>query len=77
MRRHGLPSEASKRFERGTDPAAAYAAAHLAARYLVELGGGRLADAETVVGGLPIMPGQTIAVDGGLSTSHPVVRRKR
>ena len=63
MRRHGLPSEASKRFERGTDPAAAYAAAHLAARYLVELGGGRLADAETVVGGLPIMPGQTIAVD--------------
>lgn len=63
MRRHGLPSEASKRFERGTDPAAAYAAAQLAARYLVELGGGTLASAETVAGGVPAMPRQTLRVD--------------
>lgn len=63
MRRHGLPSEASKRFERGTDPAAAYAAAHLAARYLVELGGGTLASEETVAGGVPAMPRQTLPVD--------------
>ena len=60
MRRHGLPSEASKRFERGTDPAATYAAAHLVARLLVELGGGLLANAETVAGGVPAMPRQTV-----------------
>lgn len=63
MRRHGLPSEASKRFERGTDPAAAYAAAHLAAKLLVELGGGVLSSAETVAGAVPAMPSQTMATD--------------
>ncbi|HVK44348.1 MAG TPA: phenylalanine--tRNA ligase subunit beta [Micropruina sp.] len=60
MRRHGLPSEASKRFERGVDPDAAYAAAHLAARYLVELGGGALSSDETVAGAVPTMPVQTL-----------------
>jgi phenylalanyl-tRNA synthetase beta chain len=39
-RRHKLPSEASKRFERGVDPALAPAAAEAAVRMLVELGGG-------------------------------------
>jgi len=62
MRRHGLPSEASRRFERGTDPAAAYAAAHRAARHLVEWGGGTLAEAETVAGSVPTMPAQTLDV---------------
>jgi phenylalanyl-tRNA synthetase beta chain len=38
-RRHRLPSEASKRFERGVDPDLAPAAAEAAARLLVELGG--------------------------------------
>jgi phenylalanyl-tRNA synthetase beta chain len=38
-RRHKLPSEASKRFERGVDPALAPAAAEAAVRLLVELGG--------------------------------------
>jgi phenylalanyl-tRNA synthetase beta chain len=38
-RRHRLPSEASKRFERGVDPAVAPAAADLAVQLLVELGG--------------------------------------
>ena len=60
MRRHGLPSEASKRFERGVDPAAAYSAARLVAQYLVELGGGVLSDAETVSGAVPAMPSQLV-----------------
>lgn len=38
-RRHKLPSEASKRFERGVDAALADAAAEAAVRLLVELGG--------------------------------------
>ncbi len=44
-RRHKLPSEASKRFERGVDPAVAAVAATRAANLLVELAGGT-ADAE-------------------------------
>jgi phenylalanyl-tRNA synthetase beta chain len=39
-RRHRLPSEASKRFERGVDPAVALASANRAAELLVELAGG-------------------------------------
>ncbi|MEN0071656.1 MAG: phenylalanine--tRNA ligase subunit beta, partial [Propionicimonas sp.] len=61
LRRHNLPSEASKRFHRGVDPNAAYSAAHRAAQLLVELAGGTLADAETVAGGLPAVPGQAFA----------------
>ena len=38
-RRHRLPSEASRRYERGVDPALAPAAAEAAVRLLVELGG--------------------------------------
>ena len=38
-RRHRLPSEASKRYERGVDPALAAVAARTAVRLLVELGG--------------------------------------
>ncbi|HEU4849994.1 MAG TPA: phenylalanine--tRNA ligase subunit beta [Terrimesophilobacter sp.] len=45
-RRHRLPSEASKRFERGVDPAVAAAAATRAAVLLVELAGGSM-DAQT------------------------------
>jgi phenylalanyl-tRNA synthetase beta chain len=39
QRRHKLPSEASKRFERGVDDALAAAAAEAAVRMLVQLGG--------------------------------------
>ncbi len=67
LRRHNLPSEASKRFHRGVDPNAAYSAAHLAARLLVELAGGALSAAETVVGAVPSMPLQVI--DEGLPTA--------
>ncbi len=52
-RRHKLSSEASRRFERGVDPDAAYAAAHRVAALLVELAGGTLVTDETVVGALP------------------------
>lgn len=41
-RRHKLPSEASKRFERGVDPELAAYAATRAANLLVELAGGKL-----------------------------------
>ena len=60
-RRHKLSSEASRRFERGVDPAATYAAAHRVARLLVELAGGTLAAAETVRGSLPPRATTTIA----------------
>lgn len=63
LRRHNLPSEASRRFHRGVDPNAAYSAAHRAAQLLVELAGGTLAAAETVAGTLPAMPLQTIAAE--------------
>lgn len=63
-RRHKLGSEASRRFERWVDPAAAYPAAHRVAALLVELAGGTLDAAETVAGAVPAMPGQTI--DAGL-----------
>jgi len=59
-RRHKLASEASRRFERGVDPAAGYAAAHRAAELLVELAGGTLQPAETVVGAVPPSPVQTV-----------------
>jgi phenylalanyl-tRNA synthetase beta chain len=44
-RRHKLPSEASRRFERGVDPAVAPAGAWAAARLLGELGGAAIGDA--------------------------------
>ena len=54
-RRHKLPSEASRRFERGVDPALAAAAAQLAVDLLVEHGGG-VADAEVTDVGTPAAP---------------------
>ena len=52
-RRHKLSSEASRRFERGVDPAASYAAAHRVAELLVEPAGGTLLVDETVRGAVP------------------------
>ncbi|WP_309129110.1 phenylalanine--tRNA ligase subunit beta [Microbacterium sp.] len=43
-RRHKLPSEASKRFERGVDPLIPFAAARRVADLMVELAGGELTD---------------------------------
>jgi phenylalanyl-tRNA synthetase beta chain len=62
-RRHKLSSEASRRFERGVDPAAAYAAAHRVAELLVELAGGTLVGGETVVGAVPAAVPLTIEAD--------------
>ena len=54
-RRHKLPSEASRRFERGVDPALAAAAAQLAVDLLVEHGGG-VADPDVTDVGTPAEP---------------------
>ena len=62
-RRHKLSSEASRRFERGVDPAAAYAAARRVADLLVELAGGTLVAGETVIGAVPAPVPTTIEVD--------------
>ena len=60
-RRHKLSSEASRRFERGVDPGASYAAAHRVAQLLVELAGGTLLTEETVQGSVPAPISTTIA----------------
>ncbi len=52
FRRHGLISEASKRFERFVDPCVGYAAARRAAKLITEHGGGQVTG-ETFVGGAP------------------------
>ena len=52
-RRHRLPSEASRRFERGVDPELPEAAADRVVELLAELGGGAIDDGVTVVGGAP------------------------
>ncbi|MFP5282279.1 MAG: phenylalanine--tRNA ligase subunit beta [Actinomycetes bacterium] len=62
-RRHKLSSEASRRFERGVDPGAAYAAARRVADLLVRLAGGSIT-AETVRGRVPTPPATTL--DAGL-----------
>jgi phenylalanyl-tRNA synthetase beta chain len=53
QRRHKLPSEASKRFERGVDPLLPAYAADRVAHLLVEHGGGRIEDGVTYVGSPP------------------------
>jgi phenylalanyl-tRNA synthetase beta chain len=63
-RRHRLPSEASKRFERGVDPTIAPTAALRVASLLVEFGGGTIAAAATVVG--EPLPREPITIDAGL-----------
>ncbi|WP_432562751.1 phenylalanine--tRNA ligase subunit beta [Kineococcus sp. SYSU DK003] len=62
-RRHRLPSEAAKRFERGTDPAICDRAVELAVRLLVEHGGGTPDTTATDVGE-PAAP-QAITMDVG------------
>jgi phenylalanyl-tRNA synthetase beta chain len=52
-RRHKLPSEASRRFERGVDPELPAAAADRVVELLAELGGGTIEEGVTVVGAAP------------------------
>ncbi|MDP9392811.1 MAG: phenylalanine--tRNA ligase subunit beta [Actinomycetota bacterium] len=54
-RRHRLPSEASRRFERGVDGALAPVAGRRAAQLLAELGGGRVLEDPTIAG-QPVHP---------------------
>lgn len=68
-RRHKLPSEASKRYERGVDPQLAAAAAELAVQLLVRYGGGT-ADPEVTDVGEPPRP-EVIELDPALP-SHLV-----
>ena len=63
QRRHRLPSEASKRFERGVDPLLPAYAADRAAELLVRYGGGTVADGVTYVGAPPAATEITAAVD--------------
>ena len=58
-RRHKLPSEASKRFERGVDPLLPSYAADRVAELLVEHGGGTVDDGVTYVGQPPA--GRTVS----------------
>ncbi|RAV34032.1 phenylalanine--tRNA ligase subunit beta [Corynebacterium heidelbergense] len=55
-RRHKLSSEASRRFERGTDPALVAEALDLAVALLSRIAGGRVVAGSTVVGLVPPMP---------------------
>ncbi len=59
-RRHKLPSEASRRFERAVDPAMAAVALQRAATLLAEIGGGTVRPGRTDVGGVPRRPSITI-----------------
>jgi phenylalanyl-tRNA synthetase beta chain len=68
-RRHRLPSEASKRFERGVDPALPRQAAQRVADLLAEYGGGRILDDVTCVGTAPA----AVSVDIAASLPRDVV----
>ena len=61
IRRHKLPSEAGKRYERGVDAAASIAALDRAATLLAEITGGEVEPSLTDVGSAPVTP--TIAFD--------------
>lgn len=60
-RRHKLPSEASKRFERGVDPTIQEAAAQLAVDLLVKHGNAKAEESATVAG--TTVPGMVIDFD--------------
>jgi phenylalanyl-tRNA synthetase beta chain len=53
QRRHRLPSEASRRFERGVDPELPAAAADRVVELLAEIGGGTIEEGVTVIGAPP------------------------
>jgi phenylalanyl-tRNA synthetase beta chain len=62
-RRHKLPSEASRRFERAVDPALCAVAAERAAALLVQYGGGTIAPGRTDVGGPPAVADIPLPLD--------------
>jgi phenylalanyl-tRNA synthetase beta chain len=81
VRRHKLPSEAAKRFERGVDPAIADVALQRCVDLLVEHGGATAAPGNTVAGAGPMAT--TIELDAwfpaslaGLDVDAGTVRRR-
>lgn len=60
-RRHKLSSEASRRFERGVDPALVEPALDLACKLLVDIAGGEVDKGRTLIGDVPAMPEITMA----------------
>ncbi|SOD73769.1 phenylalanyl-tRNA synthetase beta subunit [Jatrophihabitans sp. GAS493] len=81
VRRHKLPSEAAKRFERGVDPRVAAVALQRAVDLLVEYGAATAVDGFTVVGSVPSAPEIEIAADfpgalAGLEIATDVVVAK-
>ena len=79
-RRHKLPSEASRRFERGVDPRIAWTAAQRAAALLTDLGGGTVTGvahvgeppALTTITMAPQLPAQISGANGTVAGS-PVI----
>jgi phenylalanyl-tRNA synthetase beta chain len=63
QRRHKLPSEASKRFERGVDPRLPEAAADRVAELLARYGGGTVSRSVTKVGQAPVPAAIDIRTD--------------
>jgi phenylalanyl-tRNA synthetase beta chain len=63
QRRHKLPSEASKRFERGVDPTLPEAAADRVAELLVRYGGGVIEPGVTKIGAAPARRTVRMAAD--------------
>lgn len=55
-RRHKLSSEASRRFERGVDPAIIEVALDMACALLVDIAGGTISPARTLVGSVDALP---------------------
>ncbi|MBP3947575.1 phenylalanine--tRNA ligase subunit beta [Corynebacterium sp. Marseille-P3884] len=81
VRHHKLSSEASRRFERGVDPALVEVALDLACALLVSIAGGTVTDKRTIVGDAPqpdairlraAQPSELIGVDYSVET---VVKR--
>jgi phenylalanyl-tRNA synthetase beta chain len=81
VRRHKLPSEAARRFERGVDPEVAGAALQRACDLLAEHGGASAAAGYTVVGPGPERIAITLATDkpaalAGMPIPRPAVVRR-
>ncbi len=79
-KRHKLPSEAAKRFERGTDPTITLRAADRVAELLTTYGGGRVEPGVTHLGGAPEPRRITIPADlpariTGMEIDEPTVLR--
>ncbi|MGM1016737.1 MAG: phenylalanine--tRNA ligase subunit beta [Actinomycetota bacterium] len=78
-RRHKLPSEASRRFERGVDPLVPFIAARRVADLMVELAGGRLDDlggalfSDVVIAGIELPAGFVSGLIGVDYTEEEIV----